>query len=143
MITHEIIKVKPTITYGKWTPPEPVLIPDLKVGDLVYYNYTGTQDKVLPHMCSVVVEINLNPVTMVKDSAGGRKPYLLMALTGTAPHCRSPNFTGIMVPWTRFGDATHMHLVPKDILQGFMDDFVSNYIQTHFPQARKYLPGIS
>ena len=101
----------------------------------MYYNYTGAPDAIHSAQCSIVLEIKESNTTVLGD----KKPYLLMALTGTSHEARKPDYNFNTDPWVRWTDGQNLAKVPDERKQELNDDFVSNYIETHLPQARRYL----
>lgn len=135
MLSHEIIKTPvPKAHYNR---AKMELIEGLKPGDWTYYHYAGAPNIVNSAQCSVVVEVHEDNPNIT--AIGERRPYLLMSLTATSSSARSPDYKFQTDPWVRWSDATNIAKVPEERKQELNDDFVSNYIETHLPQARRYL----
>jgi hypothetical protein len=142
MISHEIIKVKPS-RKAAWyeTRPDPVFLPELKVGDLVYYNYTKAPMTVDSYQCSVVMYIETNPAEYRHGPQGGAAPYLLMGLTGTTDFNRNQVNTTSYPPYIRWTDGTNITILTEERKQGILDDFVQDYIKKHTPTALAHCQG--
>jgi hypothetical protein len=143
MITHEIIKVKapPSISYQGFQKQEKaIFVPELKVGDWVYYSYNGSPITIYSQNCSVVIAIETDPEKYKKNSNGIETPYLLMGLTGTSNYNRT-NKTNVFHtdPWTRWTDGLNILVVKEDVKKELLDDFVQDYIQKHQPKALTYV----
>ena len=141
MYTYEIVKSKSTTNRQSWWNPEvkPVIIPELKVGDLIYYKYQGSPINIDSAICNIVIAIESDLIKCKKNYIGMETPYLLMALTETSNYNRNTENSFKTDPWVRWTDGLNLHILTEEQKAGILDDFVQNYIQKHTPLAHTYL----
>lgn len=142
MLTHEIIKVKPQRKPGWYEhKPELVLVPELQVGDLVYYNYSKAPLLVESYQCSVVMYIETDPTKYKSGPQNTQAPYLLMGLTGTTDFNRKNDVRDNYPPYIRWTDGTNITILSEERKKGILDDFVQDYIKKHTPTALAHCQG--